>query len=104
MSMPSSSRKLVRVSELKKLSIQFPGDVYLLAVWVLANDLAYSEQYPNRIRRTTIHGLSGKLAYLTGISFSVVESHFVATGFPPGATIELDDKNPPNLLQSIAGD
>lgn len=104
MSMSSSSRNLVRVSELKKLSIQFRGDVYVLAVWVLANDLAYSEQYPNRTRRTTIHGLSGKLAYLTGISADVVESHFVAAGFPAGATIELDDKKHPDLLQLIPGD
>lgn len=102
--MPSNSRKTVKVSELKEISIQFPRDVYILAVWVLANDLAYSAQFQNRTRRTTIHGLSRRIAYLTGISSDVVKSHFVAAGFLPEATIEPNDTSHSNLLQSITGD
>ena len=105
MSISSNNRKVVRVSELKRISIQFPGDVYVLAVWVLVNDLAYSEHHPNCTRRTTIHGLSSKLAYLTDVSSEVIESQFVAAGFPPGATIEPDDKTSPvHLLQLIFWD
>jgi hypothetical protein len=102
--MSSNSRRVVEVSELKKLSIQFPGDVYILAVWVLANDLAYSKERPNSTRRTTIHGLSSKLSCLTNTSLATIESQFVSAGFDLGATIELDEQNSPNLLLSIASD
>lgn len=101
--MPLNSFKKVRVSELKRLSIQFSCDVYILAVWILVNDLVYSKHTPGCTRRTTIHGLSKNLAYLTRISSDVIESHFTAAGFPAGATIELDDDTPANLLQLIAG-
>jgi hypothetical protein len=43
-----NERKVVRVSELKTISIQFPQDVYMLALWVLANDLADSKQHSGR--------------------------------------------------------
>ncbi len=65
--MSINGRKIVRISELKTISIQFPQDVYTLALWVLANDLAYSKQHSGT-RRTTIHGLSSKLSYLTRIN------------------------------------
>jgi hypothetical protein len=62
------NREVVRVSELKRISIQFYGDVYILALWIVAKDLAYSEQHPYTTRRTTIHGLSSQLSYLTRIN------------------------------------
>jgi hypothetical protein len=94
----------VRVSELKTISIQFPGDVYILALWVLVNNIDYSKKN-SCTRRTTIHGLSGQLASLTDISQESIESQFVAAGFFPGATIEPDDnKHPHDLFQLIIED
>jgi hypothetical protein len=100
--MSSNKRQVVKVSELKRISIQFPGDLYVLAAWVAMSDLAYSKQHPNCTRRTTIYGLSKKLSYLTDISSKVIESQLAAAEFPLEATIELDDNSSQNpLFQSI---
>ncbi|MEA5578705.1 hypothetical protein [Anabaena sp. UHCC 0451] len=99
-----NERKVVRVSELKTISIQFPQDVYMLALWVLANDLAYSKQHSSTCR-TTIHGLSNKLSYLTRIDLKSIKSQFDAAGFSDEAIIEPDDNNHPNdIFQLITGE
>jgi hypothetical protein len=98
-----NERKVVRISELKTISIQFPKDVYMLAVWVLANDLAESKH--SGTCRTTIHGLSSKLSYLTRINLQSIKSQFAAAGFSDEATIEPDDNNHPHdIFQLIIGE
>jgi hypothetical protein len=102
--MSINERKVVRISELKTISIQFPKDVYMLAVWVLANDLAYSKQHSGT-RRTTIHGLSSNLSYLTRINLQSIKSQFAAAGFSDEAIIEPDDNNHPHdIFQLITGE
>ncbi|MDD1438440.1 hypothetical protein MEN24_19330, partial [Dolichospermum sp. ST_sed10] len=82
----------------------FPKDVYMLALWVLANDLAYSKRHSGT-RRTTIHGLSLKLSYLTDIDFKSIKSQFVDAGFSAEATIEPDGNNHPHdIFQLITGE
>ncbi|MDD1415771.1 hypothetical protein MEN41_14390 [Dolichospermum sp. ST_con] len=89
---------------LKTISIHFPKDVYMLALWVLANDLAYSKRHSGT-RRTTIHGLSLKLSYLTDIDFKSIKSQFVDAGFSAEATIEPDGNNHPHdIFQLITGE
>ena len=93
--------KVVKVSQLKEISIQFAGDVYVLAKWIVANDLVYSEQHPYSTRRTTINGLATKLAYMTDINYEEVKSKFVEAGFSLEALLEEDgNKTLFELLQS----
>jgi len=83
-------QKVVKVSQLKFLSISFKKDVYSLAKWIAANDVARSEKY--HTCHTTINGLCTYFCFMTGISRDVVESRFKEAGFYLGAIIE-DDEN-----------
>jgi hypothetical protein len=92
----------VRLSELRDFTLLFPGDVFVLAAWVLANDLAYSARSPGSTRRTTIHGLAGKLAYLTDSTLEAIRARFLAAGFPLGATLEPDEDQTPQQVLALS--
>jgi hypothetical protein len=54
----------ISVSVFKDIQIHFPGDVYLLAIWVAMSDVAKSTTTCET--HTTLCGLSNKFAYLYG--------------------------------------
>lgn len=87
--------KVVKLSQLKHLSIKFEQDVYTLAKWIVVNDLANSKLQSTSqrisISNTTIKGLSNKFAYMTGLECKVVESHFTQAGFYLGAILKDDE-------------
>ena len=58
----------IPVSIFKEIHIHFPGDVYLLAVWVAMSDRAKST--PTRQSHTTLTGLASKFASAYGIEYS----------------------------------
>lgn len=97
-------QKHVRLSELRDISINFPGDLYVLAAWVLANDIVWSGHQRNSTRRTTLHGLVSKYSMLTreiGDS-EKLRSCLISAGLPLDATLEPDDHQTPNqVLEQI---
>ena len=58
----------VLVSVFKDIHIHFPGDVYLLSVWVALSDRTKST--PTNQSRTTLKGLANKFSSLYGIDYS----------------------------------
>jgi hypothetical protein len=58
----------LHVRAFKNIHIHFPGDVYLLAVWIAMSDRAKST--PTRQSRTTLHGLTSKFTLAYGIDYS----------------------------------
>jgi hypothetical protein len=58
----------INVSVFKEINIHFPGDVYLLAVWVAMSDLAKST--PTCKPQTMLHGLASKFVSVYGIDYS----------------------------------
>ena len=97
-------QKHVRLSQLRDISINFPGDLYVLAAWVLTNDIVWSTHQRNSIRRTTLHGLVGKYSMLNterGDS-EKLRSCLISAGLPLDATLEPDDHQTPNqVLEKI---
>lgn len=49
-------REEINVCELKDINLRFPGDIYILAVWVAMSDRARSS--PTQIHRTTVNRLA----------------------------------------------
>ena len=96
-------QKHVRLSQLRDISINFPGDLYVLAAWVLTNDIVWSTHQRNSIRRTTLHGLVGKYSMLNterGDS-EKLRSCLVSAGFSLDATLEPDDNQTPNQVLEL---
>ena len=58
----------IHVSVFKDIHIHFPGDVYLLAVWVAMSDRAKST--PTSQPHTALNGLASKFASAYGIDYS----------------------------------
>jgi hypothetical protein len=58
----------IHVSVFKDIRIHFPGDTYLLAIWVAMSDRAKST--PTCQQCTTLHGLASKFASLYGMDYS----------------------------------
>ena len=58
----------IHVSVFKNVQVRFPGDVYVLAIWVAMSDSAKST--PTCQPHTTLHGLASKFASLYGIDYS----------------------------------
>ncbi len=58
----------ILVSVFKNVQVRFPGDVYVLAMWVAMSDSAKST--PACQSHTTLHGLASKFASLYGIDSS----------------------------------
>ena len=54
----------IDVRVFQDISIRFPGDVYILAVWMAMSDLAKAT--PTCKPHTTVHGLASKFAMLYG--------------------------------------
>jgi hypothetical protein len=64
----SHRNEAIDVSAFKDIWIRFPGDVYILAVWLAMLDR--SKSTPARQTHTTLHGLAGNFAMLYGIDYS----------------------------------
>ena len=97
-----SKSKCVRLSELREISVNFPGDVFVLAAWILANDMEWSARQRNTVRRTTLHGLVGKYAMLTGEDATKIRQCLISAGMPLDATLEPDEYQTPNQALHLA--
>lgn len=88
----------INVSVFKEIQIHFPGDVYLLAVWIAMSDRAKST--PTCQPQTTLQGLASMFASAYGIDYSnplssddvmaIFRSHGIQGN--PGLRLEDDDK------------
>jgi len=84
----------VGVSRFRDISIHFPSDVYLLAVWAVSSDTARST--PTRMRGTTLRGLAGKFVSMYGpdyekpLSTDDVLRTFAANGITGNPVIRRD--------------
>jgi hypothetical protein len=58
----------IDVRAFKDIQIRFPGDVYILAVWLAMLDR--SKTTPTSQPHTTLHGLASNFASLYGIDYS----------------------------------
>lgn len=56
----------IEVDRFKDIQIRFPGDVYIVAVWLAMRDRSIST--PTSQAHTTLFGLACKLAFLHGNS------------------------------------
>ena len=111
---PSSTKKRRQRSEeidvraFKDIQIRFPGDVYILAVWLAMLDRAKST--PTCQRHTTLHGLAANFAVMYGIDYSnpltgkdviaVFQQHGI-TGNPTLRLEETADENPSPLAIEV---
>jgi len=84
----------IGVSRFRDISIHFPRDVYLLAVWAVSSDTARST--PTRMRGTTLRGLAGKFVSMYGpdyekpLSTEDVLRTFAANGITGNPVIRRD--------------
>jgi hypothetical protein len=88
----------IKVSAFKEINIHFPGDVYLLAVWLAMSDRAKSTSTCKR--QTTLHGLASEFASAYGTDYSnplssddvmdIFRSHGIKGN--PGLRLEGDEK------------
>src|SRR4030067_1436787 len=58
----------INIDVFKNISIHFPGDVYLLAIWVAMSDCARST--PTCESHKSLQGLANKFELLYGINYS----------------------------------
>lgn len=58
----------IDVRVFQHISIRFPGDVYILAVWMAMSDVAKAT--PTCQPHTTLHGLARNFAMLSGADYS----------------------------------
>ena len=58
----------IDVNRFKGIQIQFPGDVYILAVWLAMSDR--SKSTPTSQRHTTLHGLANTFAFMHGTDYA----------------------------------
>ena len=99
----------IDVRAFKDIQIRFPGDVYILAVWLAMLDRAKST--PTCQRHTTLHGLASNFAFLYGIDYSnpltnkdviaVFQQHGI-TGNPTLRLEETAGENPSPLTIEVA--
>ena len=91
----------INVSVFKEIEIRFPGDVYLLAVWIAMSDRAKSTSTCQA--QTTLHGLASKFASAYGIDYSNplssddVMAMFRGHGIKGNPRLRLEDKDKPQL-------
>ncbi len=89
-------RKIVNLSQLKEIAILWPGDVHMLAEFILRSYDARDREVNARSRgvihksRPTLHGLAGDFAMLTKVPESRVEREFQTRGLDLGVTVEFD--------------
>ena len=95
----------IKVNVFKEIYIHFPGDVYLLAVWVAMSDRAKST--PTCKPQTTLHGLANKFASAYGIDYSNplstddVMDIFRSHGIKGNPGLRLEDEDNPQLTISL---
>lgn len=94
----------VRLSELRGISINFPGDFFVLAAWILANDLEWSARQQNSSRRTTLYGLIKKYTILTGEDSMKIEQRLISEGISLEATLQPDEYQTPNQALHLTKD
>ncbi len=58
----------IDVSTFKDIHIHFPGDVYILAVWIALSDKSKSTK--TRKSQTTLNGFAKKFSFAYGIDYS----------------------------------
>ena len=92
----SHELKSLPISQLRRVSILFPGDLYLLAVWLMGLNYAYSRDHPGSSCRQTIHGLATNFQYLVYSknptwTTEAVKMRIAEAGLPLDAQIELDE-------------
>jgi hypothetical protein len=100
MKQPSAKLETIRLSELKRVSLIFPGDLYLLAVWQMAMNLAYARNHPGSRARQTIRGLASAYVSLTwsqgwNWTLAEIEARINKAGMPMAAIIDLDEEIDP---------
>lgn len=96
MSQKSHELKKLPISQLRRVSLVFPGDLYLLAVWLMGLNYAYSRDHPGSSRRQTVHGLATQFAYLVYSTnpqwnSEAIKKRIAEAGLPLDAKIELDE-------------
>ena len=64
----SAGNEEIDVSAFKDIQIRFPGDVYILAVWLAMSDR--SKSTPTCKPHTTLHGLARHMESLHGTDYS----------------------------------
>ncbi|MGA9539125.1 MAG: hypothetical protein WBR24_24755 [Desulfobacterales bacterium] len=95
----------IPVSAFKDIYIHFPGDVYLVAVWVAMSDRAKSTH--TRKPQTTLHGLANKFSSLYGIDYSNpldsdgVMAIFRRHGIKGNPCLRFDDQGEPPPVVSL---
>lgn len=93
---PVRRPKPVYLSQLEDVEILWPGDVRMLAEFVLrahdAKDQQTNLHNPGaRTRsRTTLHGLALQFAQITWLPKERIENIFLAHGFNLGSVVEFD--------------
>ena len=91
----------IKVSLFKEIHIHFPGDVYLLAVWIAISDRAKST--PTCKPQTTLHGLASKFTLAYGIDYSNplstddIMDIFRSHGIKGNPRLRLDDEDKPHF-------
>ena len=96
--------KYVRLSELRDISINFHGDLFVLAAWILANDLEWSARQRNTFRRTTINGLIKHYLILTGEDAMKIQQRLISAGISLEATLQPDEYQTPNQALHLTND
>ena len=96
----------ILVSVFKDIHIHFPGDVYLLAIWVGMSDRTKST--PTHQSHTTLKGLANKFSSLYGIDYSNpldfddVIAIFRRHGIKGNPCLRFDDEGePPSSISLI---
>ena len=95
----------IPVSMLRDISIHFPGDVYVLAVWTVMSDLAKST--PTSHPHTMLQGLASKFVSMYGINYSrpltteAVMEVFRLHGISGNPVLLLDEKSSESVVASL---
>ena len=93
------------VSAFKDIHIHFPGDVYLLAVWLVMSDRAKST--PTRQAHTMLHGLANKFSSVYGPDYSNpinsddVMAIFRRHGIKGNPSLQFDNEEEPPTTISL---
>jgi hypothetical protein len=95
----------IKVSVFKEIHIYFPGDVYLLVVWLAMSDRAKST--PTCKPQATLHGLANKFVSAYGVDYSNplssddVMAIFHKYGNKGNPGLRLEDEDKPQMAISL---
>lgn len=99
-------REEIKVSAFKDIQIRFPGDVYLLAVWIALCDRAKST--PTLQVHATLHGLASAFVsvhrrdYHHPLQADDVMAIFRQHGIKGNPTLHLDDEGEISFTPNLA--